>query len=643
LRARNLWDFGDQVLCFAGFELDTERARLRGPGGETIRLRPKSFDMLQLFVTNAGRVLSKQDLIDAIWPNVHVGDDSLFQCIREIRTALGDDQRQLIKLVSGRGYLFEADVSAGPVGLSGLGAGAETPAAAEAVGKLDGTASPPVIAEPDRNRFQFGQRGAAALAIVAGLGAILGLAAASPIFSPDFIFARKPPTVAAEQIVGVGEGQKMAELAASVTDRLSQAFSVATAVPIVAPDLTSAQKHPTVTVMPIVGVGDSPLVTETAAVMTNRLSDGLAKIDKLRVLAPRLETASASPQFVAARTEADFVVSGELRMEGGTWALQARMSDGASGEVRWADSISVGVDNSDVSLQQTRLAAGVGHPLALRINAIINAGPGATDQDLAGGSAKVVIEQAMASINQTTPERFKAAQTMLEKAIAADPGNVDLEAALAAHLLRGIQMVWYNPADAAATQSAAQSMLEHALRTKPSYIPVLEAYCRLLNTTNQFIESLVACGRVLTFDPWDGLAIYNLGLGQLRLGRFEDALATFKKAEQFDTPRTARWTWLLGAGLTLVVMDRNEEAIPYLTRSIAITPATGRSHAVLAVAYQRVGRTAEAKAALAKTMEVRPGSTIANIKFDPRNASPVYTEASERVEEVLAAIGLPEK
>ena len=77
------------MLCFAGFELDPERARLRGPGGEAIRLRPKSFDMLQLFVTNAGRVLSKQDLIDAIWPNVHVGDDSLFQCVREIRSRAG--------------------------------------------------------------------------------------------------------------------------------------------------------------------------------------------------------------------------------------------------------------------------------------------------------------------------------------------------------------------------------------------------------------------------------------------------------------------------------------------------------------------------------------------------------------------------
>ena len=631
------------MLCFAGFELDPERARLRGPDGEAIRLRPKSFDMLQLFVTNTGRVLSKQDLIDAIWPNIHVGDDSLFQCVREIRTALGDDQRQLIKLVSGRGYLFEAEVSVVPGSLSEPGAPAETRhPAADAVGKLDAAAPLPVIAGLDRNRFHFRLGGLTALAIVAGLGAILGLAAAAPIFAPDF-FGRKPTSVAAEQAVATGEGQKIAALATNVADLLSNAFSAAAAAPSRAPDLSIARKPLTISVMPIVGLGDSPLVTETATVVTDRLSDGLAKIDKLRVLAPRLETASVSPQPVVARAEPDFVVSGELRMEGGTWILQARITNSVTGEVRWADSLSVGIENSDASLQQTRLAAGVGHPLALRINAMINAGPGAKDGDLAGGNAKVVIEQAMASINQTTPERFKAAQSMLEKAIADDPGNVDLEAALAAHLLRGIQMVWYNRAEIAATQSTAQSLLERALRTKPTYVPMLEAYCRLLNTTNQFIESLVACGRVLTFDPWDGLAIYNLGLGQLRLGRFEDALATFKLADQFDTPRMARWTWLLGAGLTLVMMDRNQEAISYLTRSIAITPATGRSHAVLAVAYQRLGRTDEAKAALAKTMELRPGSTIANIGLDPKNASPVYNEASKRAEDVMSVLGLPAK
>ena len=70
--------------------------------------------MLRLFATSGGRVLSKQELMEAVWPNVHVGEDSLFQCIRELRTALGDERRQLIKLVSGGGYLLAAEVLDAP-------------------------------------------------------------------------------------------------------------------------------------------------------------------------------------------------------------------------------------------------------------------------------------------------------------------------------------------------------------------------------------------------------------------------------------------------------------------------------------------------------------------------------------------------
>lgn len=105
---------GDSLLRFAGFELDLHRAELCGPDGTPIKLRPKTFEMLRLFATSGGRVLSKQELMEAAWPNVHVGEDSLFQCIRELRTALGDERRQLIKLASGGGYLLATEVVAAP-------------------------------------------------------------------------------------------------------------------------------------------------------------------------------------------------------------------------------------------------------------------------------------------------------------------------------------------------------------------------------------------------------------------------------------------------------------------------------------------------------------------------------------------------
>ena len=47
------------ALRFGRFELDEERAELRRPDGEAVRLRPKTFAVLQVFLANAGRVLSK--------------------------------------------------------------------------------------------------------------------------------------------------------------------------------------------------------------------------------------------------------------------------------------------------------------------------------------------------------------------------------------------------------------------------------------------------------------------------------------------------------------------------------------------------------------------------------------------------------
>src|SRR5438874_7788533 len=128
------------VLRFSGLELDSDLVGLRRPDGETVKLRPKTLEILRLLAGNAGRVLSKQQLMEAVWPNVHVGEDSLFQCIREIRAALGDDKRQVVRVISGRGYLFQAEVTkvhapAAPV-IAPIGqpvpAEPDTPAATEA-------------------------------------------------------------------------------------------------------------------------------------------------------------------------------------------------------------------------------------------------------------------------------------------------------------------------------------------------------------------------------------------------------------------------------------------------------------------------------------------------------------------------------
>src|SRR5262245_14502695 len=99
-----------RVLHFDRFSLDFVRGCLRA-GEQDIELRPKSFEVLCYLVHNAGRLVAKQELLDAIWPNVIVTGDSISQCIRELRAKLGDSNHTLIKTVSRRGYLLNAAVS----------------------------------------------------------------------------------------------------------------------------------------------------------------------------------------------------------------------------------------------------------------------------------------------------------------------------------------------------------------------------------------------------------------------------------------------------------------------------------------------------------------------------------------------------
>jgi len=100
----------NRTLRFDRFTLDLTRGRLWA-GGREIDLRPKTFEVLRHLAENAGRLVPKQELFVAIWPDVAVTDDSLVQCIRELRDRLGDTDRRLIKTVHRRGYLLDTTLT----------------------------------------------------------------------------------------------------------------------------------------------------------------------------------------------------------------------------------------------------------------------------------------------------------------------------------------------------------------------------------------------------------------------------------------------------------------------------------------------------------------------------------------------------
>lgn len=97
---------------FGPFRLESANARLLR-GHEPVALKPKAFDVLSYLVQRAGRLVSQEELLRAIWPDTIVGDSSLKSCIRQIRSALGDRVREplFIETVHRRGYRFIAKVA----------------------------------------------------------------------------------------------------------------------------------------------------------------------------------------------------------------------------------------------------------------------------------------------------------------------------------------------------------------------------------------------------------------------------------------------------------------------------------------------------------------------------------------------------
>jgi DNA-binding winged helix-turn-helix (wHTH) protein/TolB-like protein/cytochrome c-type biogenesis protein CcmH/NrfG len=99
------------VFRFGDFVLDGSQRRLLR-SGEDVYLPPKTFELLLHLLQNRGRVLTKDELLEAVWPDVNVVENTLAQRIREIREALGDGAHggRFIKTVPRVGYQFIADL-----------------------------------------------------------------------------------------------------------------------------------------------------------------------------------------------------------------------------------------------------------------------------------------------------------------------------------------------------------------------------------------------------------------------------------------------------------------------------------------------------------------------------------------------------
>jgi TolB-like protein/DNA-binding winged helix-turn-helix (wHTH) protein/tetratricopeptide (TPR) repeat protein len=93
-----------QTLTINGVEVDLAAEVLRDGHGGAVPMRPQAFAVLRHLLGNPGRLVAKDELMAAVWPGIAVTDDSLVQCIHEIRRALRDESHVVVRTVPRRGY-----------------------------------------------------------------------------------------------------------------------------------------------------------------------------------------------------------------------------------------------------------------------------------------------------------------------------------------------------------------------------------------------------------------------------------------------------------------------------------------------------------------------------------------------------------
>jgi DNA-binding winged helix-turn-helix (wHTH) protein/TolB-like protein/Tfp pilus assembly protein PilF len=388
----------DARLRIGDLLVDPASHRLQRDGEpRPLRIERSSFDLLLALAARPGAVVSKEDLLAAVWPGRVVSDNSLAQAVRKLRTALGDTDGTAVQLVRGFGYRLALPVVAEPVAAPAASAPAPIAPAAAAPVAIERPSPPPAARFADRARAlpalarsrAFWAGGLAALVLAGASAAVIAWRDAAP----------RPATPTTER-------RQVQEL------------------------------HNTLAVLPFADLsGDRSLAREALL-----LSDGLRR-DGHRI--PQLHAAAESevrafdgspddPEAVLAALDADLVLAGTLRPHPVGFELTLRLVDhsgqGLGFEHRYE------VPRGELGELQARLRFDLYEHLA--------GTPDRWGHDPARGSGTANREAWLAFLRAATvlgddeagQRRAKAA---LEQAVALDPNYADAWIALGSLLGAG--------------------------------------------------------------------------------------------------------------------------------------------------------------------------------------------------------------
>jgi TolB-like protein/DNA-binding winged helix-turn-helix (wHTH) protein len=628
---------------FGDFEINVARQELRRAGA-TVHIEPQVFDLLVHLIRNRDRIVSKDELIDVIWQGRIVSEATLSSRISAARRALGDsgNDQSFIRTLHKRGFRFVGDVdedSSAPtaIAVEKASAGAVEEAAnvvptdeprALPGGSSDAAGNHAMLhaargagAAPLENRTASnGRRDARNLRFAAAVivFASLSVSAAWWLLSSS----SQSPAPHTEQ------GMALASEAASSAERLKES-------------------GPSIVVLPFVNLSGDAQRDYLADGITDSLISDLAHVLPGISIVSR-DTAftykgrGADARQIGRELEVRYLLEGSVVPEGDRVRVNTRLVETKEASQLWAERFDA--ERGSILDVQDEIVSRVSRAIGLQVVGIEARRSLRERPDSSELTDLIMRGKAVLNL-PSSPATMIQARDLFELALTVQPTSVDGLAGVATTLVFEFLNGYYETGGEERL-GRAERLLNLALAIEPRHIMALKANAALRRAQGRFEDAIVVAEVVIMENPGEPWAYKEIGLSTLYLGNPHQALEWFAKADRIGPRDPGRWTWLDGRGHALILLGRDEEAARTLISALDANPRNTSPHAFLAAAYAYLGRSEEARAALATYLERRPGTRVSTFrKLSPvplALTSPAYRQLLARVNEGLRKAGMPE-
>jgi adenylate cyclase len=555
-------------------------------GDRDLPLRPKSFEVLRYLVENPDRLLSKEELMQAIWPNVAVTDDSLKQCISEVRTVLGDINQQIIRTMPRRGYVFAAPVAAQTS--SRVSPASTSPFAGFIIPEVESGPS-----GSDVRNGRIARSGLIWLPILAGMTALVLLVTAA-------------------------WWRKSAEL--PLPDR------------------------PSVAVLPFVNMAGDPRQEYFSDGVSEDIGTGLGKFADLFVIARnsafKYKGDSLDLRQIGRELGVRYLVQGSVRRDAGELRITAKLIDVTTGKQLWAERYDR-EQNELFAVQdditQKIVSTLVAHITKIELDRVLRQPP----QSLTAHDYYLRANALMKNMHrENRGETIAAARELYERSLVANAHYAPAVQGLAhTYVTAWLEPTSYEPIareyQNSSTLDRAHFLAQTAVELDGNLAEAHATLGFVLRWQYRIHESNAAFERAFALNP--NLADGRYGNMLNHQGRAAEAVGFLKRIMRLDPFHPAIYFQYLGNSHYLI---GDYETAYHLIKAGAQRMAGYRPVFVwLAAAAAQAGRTEDARRAAAEVMSLQPDFTIGSwLKF----LRLTKQTDSDHLAEGLRKAGLPE-